>query len=82
MEISLAEGVAERIEERGITEEDIRRAIEGAEDKKTFICDGATIIGKSRLGKMTVYVVYEKDGNCFTVQSAYSHRVSLISDKE
>jgi len=82
VEISLAEGVAERIEERGITEEDIRRAIEGAEDKKIFIRDGSTIIGKARLGKMTVYVVYEKDGIFFKVQSAYSHRVSLISDKE
>jgi len=82
VEIALAEGVAECIEERGITEEDIRRVIEGAEDKKTFICDGTTIIGKSRLGEMTVYVAYEKDGNLFKVQSAYSHRVSLISDKE
>jgi hypothetical protein len=70
------------MEERGVTEEDIRTVISAAEEKKTFVRDGDTIIGKSKLGNMTVYVVYEKDGELFRVQSTYSHRVSLVSEKE
>lgn len=82
MEILLGEGLTDLIEKRGITEDDIRNAIAAAEDNKTFISDGSTIIGKSKAGNMTVYVVYERDGDVLKVQSAYSHRVSLISDKE
>ena len=72
----MSEGLVELIEKRGITEVDIGSAIAGAENKKTFMRDGSTIIGKLKVGNMKVYVVYARDGDLFTVQSAYSHRVA------
>ena len=82
MDIEMMEGMAECMAERGIKEEDLRMTIEDAEKKKTFVMDGSTIIGKTKLGNMTVYAVYEKKGSVFMVKTAYSHMVHLTSEKE
>lgn len=81
MKIEMMDGMVECMAKRGITEEDIRMTIEDAEKKKNFILEGNTIIGKAKLGNMTVYAVYEKTGSVFKVKSAYSHRVHLSSEK-
>lgn len=74
------EGVADLLEERGLTEADVRTAVEGAERDKTFIKEGDVFIGKTRSGKATFYAVYEKEGGLVKIRSAYSHRVSLVSE--
>lgn len=73
--------VADIMDERGITAEDICTVIAWAEDSGIKLVDGDRNLAKKRLDNVTVYVEYTVDGAGYVVSDTYSHRVTLREDE-
>ena len=71
------DNVAEIMEERGITAEDIEAVVAWGEGEGLKLIDGENNLAKKRLGRVMVYVEYTNDG---VVNDVYSHRVVLASE--
>lgn len=77
MDIKL-NAVAELMEERGITAEDINEVVAFGEGEGGKLVDGDKNLAKKRLNNVMFYVEYTADG---TVTDVYSHRVVLGSEE-
>lgn len=77
MNVSL-ENVAELMEERGITADDIGEVVAWGEGEGGKLIDGDRNLARKRLGKAMIYVEYCEDG---TINDVYSHRVTMNSEK-
>lgn len=77
MDIKL-DRVAEIMEDRGITEEDIGAVVAWGEAEGGKLIDGENNLAKKRLGNVMVYVQYNADGS---VTDTYSHRVIMGSEE-
>ena len=77
-EIKLQVGgeVKKLLEERHISEEEVKKVIDFAETKgeKLYQQEANRYLAKSRLGEVTIYVEYSTDENGYIVHTAYSHR--------
>jgi hypothetical protein len=82
MKLVLDEGVSERLEERHITEEDIRRVLCHAEQSGEKLCrpQGGGFLAKRRIAETYFYVEYEPRNGAFCVRTAYAHRLLLEGD--
>lgn len=82
MKLILPDGVSGRLEERHITEEDIRRVIDHAEKSGVKLyrpgCPG--FLAKLRVAETYFYVEYEPVDGAFRVEAAYAHRLLLEGD--
>lgn len=59
---------------RGLKEADVADVVKSGESSNRKLFKNGTNLAKKRIGEVTVYAVYDNDGN---VQSAYSHRMQL-----
>ena len=82
VEIRLADGVAEAMEERGVNEDDVRQVLAYAEGEGVKLVDGELNLAKKRLGKSTAYVEYKIGDGAVELLDVYSHRVQMNEDKE
>ena len=82
VEIRLADGVAEAMEERGVNEDDVRQVLAYAEGEGVKLVDGELNLAKKRLGKFTAYVEYKIVDGAVELFDVYSHRVQMNEDKE
>lgn len=82
MKLVLDEAVRERLEERHITEEDIRRVLCHAEQSGEKLCrpQGGGFLAKRRIAETYFYVEYEPRDGAFCVRTAYAHRLLLEGD--
>ncbi|MDI9613954.1 MAG: hypothetical protein QM330_13055 [Acidobacteriota bacterium] len=82
MKLVLDEGVRERLEERHITEEDMRRVLCHAEQSGEKLCrpQGGRFLAKLRMAETYFYVEYEPRDGAFRVRTAYAHRLLLEGD--
>lgn len=82
MKLILPAAVSGRLEERHITEEDIRRVIDHAETSGVKLyrpgCPG--FLAKLRVAETYFYVEYEPVDGAFRVETAYAHRLLLEGD--
>lgn len=79
MNLFISEEVLELINERGITEEDIKTVIINSEKEQTFLVDEDDnhILAKHRINNFCPYVIYEKMEDGYRIITAYSHKVNL-----
>lgn len=82
VEIRLADGVAEAMEERGINEDDVRQVLAYAEGEGVKLVDGDLNLAKKRIGEFTAYAEYRIVDGAVELLDVYSHRVELKEDKE
>lgn len=82
MKLTIDEGVSARLEERHITEEDIRRVLCHAEQSGEKLCrpQGGGFLAKLRVADTYFYVEYEPRDGAFCVRTAYAHRLLLEGD--
>lgn len=71
------DAVAEIMEERGITAEDICAAIDWGEGEGGKLIDGDRSLAKKRLDKVMIYAEYTVEDGSYVVSDTYSHRVTL-----
>jgi hypothetical protein len=82
MDVKIPDQVKEVLGKRGIKEADIEDVVKTAEssNKKLVVKGTSKNIAKKVIGNATIYAVYETDGllkKHATLESAYSHRMSL-----
>ena len=82
VEIRLADGVAEAMEERGVNEDDVRQVIACAESEGAKLVDGDLNLAKQRIGQFTAYAEYRIVDGAVELLDVYSHRVEMNEDKE
>jgi hypothetical protein len=83
MTIKFSEEALENIQERGIDKNDVETVVKAAEDTNVKITsDEGSNICRSKVGNYTVYAEYKIDGDQIEVIDSYSHRVTLVSQKE
>lgn len=80
VEIRLADGVAEAMEERGVNEDDARQVLAYAEGEGVKLVNGDLCLAKKRLGNFTAYVEYKLADGAVEITDVYSHRVMLSED--
>ncbi|MBN2338429.1 MAG: hypothetical protein JXP48_07800 [Acidobacteria bacterium] len=82
MKLILPDGASGRLEERHITEEDIRRVIDHAEKSgvKLYRPGCPEFLAKLRVAETYFYVEYEAVYGAFRVHTAYAHRLLLEGD--
>ena len=76
IKLQVGDEVKKRLEERHISEDEIKQVIDFAETKgeKLYQPDANRYLAKNRLGEVTIYVEYSTDENGYIVHTAYSHR--------
>lgn len=79
MDIKIPDNVKEVLGKRGIKEADVQDVIKTAEStgRKLTEKGGNRNLAKKRIGEVTVYADYTISGGVATVNSAYSHRMTL-----
>ncbi|WP_400260114.1 DUF7479 domain-containing protein [Candidatus Methanomassiliicoccus intestinalis] len=74
MDAKFSDSVKELIGERGLKIDDVIDVINTAEASGKKINNGSQNLAKKRIGEVTIYALYDNNGN---VESAYSHRMVL-----
>lgn len=79
IKLQVGDGVKKLLEERHISEEEVKKVIDFAETKgeKLYQQEANRYLAKSRLGEVTIYVEYSTDENGYIVHTAYSHRSKI-----
>lgn len=79
LKLEISEDVQSLLEERHITEDDVRRVIEHAEKTGVKLYEPGTqnFLSKLRIQKSYFYVEYTVDKDVFRIRSAYSHRFNM-----
>lgn len=77
--LDLAPGLVAKLIDLLIAEDDLRATIEQAESTGKIILDPKTghRIAHSRLGNVTYWVEYARDGDRCRVHNAYNHRMRV-----
>lgn len=72
------------MDERGIKLEDIELAINNAEDNdfKLYLENENLFLTRFRNNNYTIYVEYKLNDDECTINDAYGHRVSIVSDNK
>jgi hypothetical protein len=80
--IKMNDAVAECMQERGISEDDVRQVLAHAEEEgtKLYIEGENHFLGKKRINNFTVNVEYIVGGDEIELVNAYSHVVKLTAD--
>jgi len=80
----MSDAVRRTIDERRILEDDVRTVIEQAEATGAWLQSAETghLLAYSKLGNVTFWVEYAKNGDTFTVFNAYSHRMKIVGVKQ
>jgi len=77
--IGFSQAALERMEERGIKEEDVARAVETAENGgDKLYTESGDFLAKATVGNYTVYAGYKESGDSLVVDNAYGHRVTIM----
>lgn len=81
IQIVFADEVKNAMESRGISEEDVCKVLESADESGIYLRekDGNAQLAKKRIGNFTVYVEYIKQDD-FLVKDVYGHRVMMAED--
>ena len=76
IKLQVGDEVKKLLEERHISEEEMKRVIDFAETRgeKLYQPDANRYLAKNRLGEVTIYVEYSTEENGYIVHTAYSHR--------
>jgi len=76
IKLQVGDEVKKRLEERHISEDEVRQVIDFAETKgeKLYQPEANRHLAKSRLGEVTIYVEYSTDEKGYIIHTAYSHR--------
>jgi DNA primase len=76
LKLQVGDEVKKRLEERHISEDEIKQVIDFAETKgeKLYQPEANRYLAKNRLGEVTIYVEYSTDEKGYTIHTAYSHR--------
>jgi len=79
IKLQVGDEVKKLLEERHISEEEVKKVIDFAETKgeKLYQQEANRYLAKSRLGEVTIYVEYSTDENGYIVRTAYSHRSKI-----
>jgi glutamate synthase (NADPH/NADH) small chain len=79
IKLQVGDEVKKLLEERHISEEELKKVIDFAETKgeKLYQQEANRYLAKSRLGEVTIYVEYSTDENGYIVHTAYSHRSKI-----
>jgi hypothetical protein len=79
IKLQVGDEVKKLLEERHISEEEVKKVIDFAETKgeKLYQQEENRYLAKSRLGEVTIYVEYSTDENGYIVRTAYSHRSKI-----
>jgi hypothetical protein len=79
IKLQVSDEVKKLLEERHISEEEVKKVIDFAETKgeKLYQQEANRYLAKSRLGEVTIYVEYSTDENGYIVRTAYSHRSKI-----
>jgi Fe-S oxidoreductase len=74
----------EKLRREMILEQEAARVIQHCEDtgRKLYDPETGCMMGHARLGRVTFWVVYKKQGERFVLQNAYSHRIQLLEDDD
>ena len=77
--LQVGDEVKKLLEERHISEEEVKKVIDFAETKgeKLYQQEANGYLAKSRLGEVTIYVEYSTDENGYIVHTPYSHRSKI-----
>ena len=68
MDVKFSDSVKELIGERGLKIDDVIDIINTAESSNRKLNDGSKNLAKKRIGEVTIYAVYDDNGN---VETAY-----------
>jgi glutamate synthase (NADPH) small chain len=79
MSLSISEEVGRLMEERGISKEDVEKAIDHAETtgEKFINPSNGRSLTSHRPDRVTYWVEYSRLGEDYQVHSAYSHRMEM-----
>ena len=79
MKLQVGDEVKKLLEERHISEEELKKVIDFAETKgeKLYQPDANRYLAKNRLGEVTIYVEYSTDEKGYIVHTSYSHRSKI-----
>jgi hypothetical protein len=79
MSLSISEEVERLMEERGISREDVEKAIDHAETtgEKFINPSSGRSLASHRPDRVTYWVEYSRVGEEYQVHSAYSHRMEM-----
>ena len=79
MSLSISEEVERLMEERGISREDVEKAIDHAETtgEKFINPSSGRSLASHRPDRVTYWVEYSRVGEDYQVHSAYSHRMEM-----
>jgi hypothetical protein len=81
MNVVLNDEVLAKMEENGVTEDDVKEVVEYAEStKKLYDEETGKNLGKKKLDAITVYAEYTVDGDTAEVTNVYRTRVYLEED--
>lgn len=80
--VTYSEAIVQIMEERGISQEDVKAVIVAAEDEGVKLVSIANkrYLAKKRLENFTVYVEYNLSGAEVEVFDVYGHRVNLTEE--
>lgn len=74
MDAKFSANAKDLLGKRGLKEADVADVVKTAETSHRKITDGKVNLAKKRIGEVTVYALYDNNGN---VETAYSHRMVL-----
>lgn len=79
IKLQVGDEVKKLLEERHISEEEVKKVIDFAETKgeKLYQPEANRYLAKSRLGEVVIYVEYSTDEKGYIVHTAYSHRSKI-----
>jgi len=80
IKLQVGDEVKKLLEERHISEEEVKKVIDFAETKGEKLYqqqEANRYLAKSRLGEVTIYVEYSTDEKGHIVHTAYSHRSKI-----
>lgn len=81
LNIKISDAIAELMEERGVTADDVREVVEYAEStgKKLYVEGEERFLARKRMGNFSAYVEYTL-GDEVEVVDVYSHQVTFQED--
>lgn len=78
IELKAAPDVRSMLEKRRILDDDLRRTLHAAgQSKREFRHVGGKMLACARLGEVTFWVEYEREGEAYVVHRAWSHRMKV-----
>ena len=79
LKLEIPDVIQSLLEERHITEDDLRRVIDHAESTglKLYEAGTETFLSKLRIGQPFFYVEYSSEKGGFKIRTAYTHRFKL-----